>query len=150
MNQPVITTDLLPTFATWAGIDLDHHKELDGESLLPLMQKDGERINPIYWYAPIYLNGDEDYAFRNTPGAAIRKGNFKLVWRFEKKEAELFDLANDISESQNLAKTEVKIYEELFAELKNWLHKTEAEICTTPNPNYDENYASEKYDRMLY
>jgi len=45
---------------------------------------------------------------------------------------------------------EVEKYDELVSELKNWLRKTDAEICTLPNPEYDEAYTEEKYDRIVF
>jgi len=123
---------------------------MDGESLLPLFEKRMHREKPVFWYTPVYLPGDSDYAFRNTPGAAIREGDYKLIWWFDEPSAELYNLATDISEKNDLAKTEPEVYEELFDELKAWLKSTNAEICSQPNPFYDSVYAYNKYERIRY
>ena len=141
---------MYPTFAEWAGVKISESHILDGENLLPLIEKGINRERPIFWYTPVYLPGDNDYAFRNTPGAAIRDGDYKLIWWFDEPSAELYNLTTDISEKNDLAKTEPEVYAELYAELKAWLKSTNAEICSQPNPLYDSAYAYNKYERIRY
>lgn len=151
IDTPIISTDLFPTFMEWANAKPFTDQILDGQSIVPLLENKRFEQRAIYWYSPVYLPvGEEEYAFRNTPGAAIRKGDFKLIWRFEKQQAELYNLKEDISETTNLAATNKKVYNALLKELKNWLKETDAKICTELNPIFDEDYTNEKYDRIQY
>lgn len=151
IDNPIISTDLFPTFLDWAGIDNLSQHPLDGESIKPLIESQAVDDRPLFWYAPVYLPIDNsNYAFRNTPGAAIRKGKFKLIWRFEEEMAELYNLEDDISENKNLATTHPEIYRDLLNELKTWLHDTNAEICTDPNPLFDAQHVQETYERIRY
>lgn len=151
ISTPIISTDLFPTFMEWAGAKAPEELKLDGKSIAPLLENRTFEERPIFWYSPVYLPVREgDYAFRNTPGAAVRKGDFKLIWRFEKSKAELYNIKIDISESTNIAQANPAVYNELFTLLKNWLNETNAEICSEPNPLFDAVYAKEKYDRIQY
>ena len=53
-----------------------------------------------------------------TPGRAIRKGPWKLIYFFENDIYELYNLDNDIGERNNLA----AIYPEKFDEMKKLLN----------------------------
>ncbi|WP_020529963.1 sulfatase [Flexithrix dorotheae] len=151
IESPMLSTDLLPTFMDWAEVKANPKQKLDGESVVSLLNGEQAKERTLFWYSPVYLSGSEhDYAFRNTPGAAIRKGPFKLIWRFDKHEAELYDLQNDISEKQNLKALNPGKYDELFQELKSWLQETNAEVCTETNPIFDEHYTFGKYKRIQY
>ena len=61
---------------------------------------------------------------RLTPGRAIRKGPWKLIYFFENHIYELYNLDNDIGERNNLA----AIYPEKFEEMKKLLNVWSEEI----------------------
>lgn len=98
--------DWFPTFCEIANVDWDKEKDrtvrnsLDGVSILPVLEgkvpKGGfERSSPMVWVAPEY-----------TGQIAVRFGDFKLIRRgltfFWPEEWELYDLAKDPSESNNI------------------------------------------------
>lgn len=108
-DAPSYFADWYPTLCevarvTWTESETITVKELlDGESLLPVLEgkvKKGEfqRKSPMVWVFPEY-----------TGQVAIRFGNFKLIRRGLAKEIpedwELYDLATDPSESNNLTNT---------------------------------------------
>jgi arylsulfatase A-like enzyme len=68
------------------------------------------------------------YAFhkRNRLGSAIRKGDYKLIHYYDDDSVELFNLANDIEETQNLATAHSDKAVELKSDLQKWLNTSRA------------------------
>ena len=133
--------DLFPTFLDAAHISTEGLL-LDGKSLIPVMEgKDnhiGERA--LYWNFPGYLEGghaeSHDPFWRSTPQAAIRKGDWKLIKFYEWGEVELYNLKEDISEKNNLAKVFPDKAKELLTDLEQWQKETNAPIATELDPLY--------------
>ena len=93
--QPVLNLDVLPTIVTAAGGKIDSNWKLDGVDLLPFVTgKDTSRPHKtIYW--------------RFGQQWAIRHGDWKLVVsNGGSGQPELYDLANDVGESKDLASAE--------------------------------------------
>lgn len=110
IDTPVISLDILPTALDAAGVGLPAEKPLDGKSLLPLLE--GRQATPhhenLYW-----SQGGA------TGQWAVRSGNWKLVTIREK--TELFDLAADPGEAQDLAARTPNKVKELTALYDKWL-----------------------------
>ncbi|WP_235951537.1 sulfatase-like hydrolase/transferase [Crateriforma spongiae] len=106
-NDPAITLDLLPTFVAAAGGDPESIDGLDGVNLLPYLQgkKQGRPHQTLYWK-------------KETRGT-IRDGDWKLM-RFPDRPAQLFDLANDPGEQNDLAAKHPDKVRELFQKLFDW------------------------------
>ena len=84
--------DVYPTFAGLAGTELGKNKPLDGVDVWPMISdgKPSPRDEVVYNVEP----------YR----AAVRKGDWKLVWTtILPPMVELFDLSKDPSKSINLA-----------------------------------------------
>ena len=93
IDTPVSTIDLLPTLCDLAGIRMDDIMPwTDGESLLPLAA--GAERGPVAM----------EYAAEGSisPMVALRQGAWKYI-RCAADPDQLFDLANDPGERQNLA-----------------------------------------------
>ena len=97
--------DFLPTACELVGIE-PSNKDINGISLVPeLMGKTEEQKKHdfLYW----------EFNELQGPIQAIRKGDWKLVWKLEDK-PELYNLSNDIGETENLAlKEPIKLKEML-------------------------------------
>jgi arylsulfatase A-like enzyme len=92
VDQPIHLVDMYPTLARLAGASLGKAKSLDGLDVWPTISegKPSPRDELVYDIEP----------FR----AAIRKGDWKLVWQATlPSRVELFDLAHDASEKTDLA-----------------------------------------------
>lgn len=84
--------DLYPTFAALAGASTARCKPLDGMNVWPTLSegKDSPRTEFVYNIEP----------YR----AALRQGNFKLIWRtLLPSSVDLYDLSLDPSEKNNIA-----------------------------------------------
>jgi arylsulfatase A-like enzyme len=103
---------------------------LDGVSLMPLFRGNALPERPLFWHYPHYGNQG------GAPGAAIRRGPWKLIHWMEDDRAELFDLSKDLGERSNLAEKEPQRAAQLRAELMDWQKQVGAKAAT-PNPAYD-------------
>ncbi|MCK4872929.1 MAG: sulfatase [Phycisphaerales bacterium] len=140
-DVPVIGIDLFPTLLEIAGVAKPPEKLLDGVSLVPLMR--GKASLPhraLFWHFPCYLQGDHpdshDRGWRTTPCGAVREGDWKLIEYFEGGELELYNLANDIGERNNLAAKRPEKARELHALLRNWRRQVQAPVPVKRNPLY--------------
>ena len=53
------------------------------------------------------------------PQSAIRKGDYKLLYEWDTKNAQLFNLVDDLSEKKDLSKEKPELTAQLTAELKS-------------------------------
>jgi arylsulfatase A-like enzyme len=110
-EKPVCALDILPTACAVAGAPPD--SMLDGLNLLPFL-KGTSKAEPhaaLYW--------------RFGPQKAVRRGNWKLVDWFDFKTRQssgwqLFNLADDIGEKRDLAKSRPEIVSELSNLWNKW------------------------------
>ena len=92
---------------------------------------------------PVRILGQTERRFDEHPAGAVRQGDYKLVEFFEDGRIELYNLAGDIGEKNNLlldehpyfAKLNHKKAEELHDMLKQWRNDVDARMPTR-NPNY--------------
>ncbi len=129
-DVPVTSTDFYPTMLEMAGLPARPEQHADGESLAPLLR--GGRLDreAIYWHYPHYSNQGE------RPGGAVRSGDFKLIEYYEDMRVELYNLAEDVGETRDLAGAMPQKVEELRADLHAWRESVGASM-PQPNPNYD-------------
>ncbi len=130
-HAPVISTDFYPTILDMAAIKRKPKQHADGVSLVPLLEK-GKPLKrkALYWHYPHYGNQG------GTPGAAIRKGDYKLIRFFGTNKIELYNLQADLSESKDLASVIPKKAKALNKRLTSWQNKVNAKL-PSPNPNFD-------------
>ena len=130
---PVITMDWFATVLDAAGVKAPS----EGISVRPLLRGEKVAPHPLFWHYPHYHPGGA------TPYSAIREGDWRLVHFFEDDRMELYNLATDPEEKNNLSATESATTAELRAKLDAWLKETGAQF-PTPNPNYDAAKDAEK------
>jgi arylsulfatase A len=109
---------------------------VDGVSLVPLLKGDKESTDKlsnraIYWHWPHYSNHGAQ-----SPGGAVRLGDYKLIEYYENNTVQLFDLKNDPGEQHDISKSSPDKVKELTALLHNWRKSVNAEM-PVPNPDYD-------------
>ncbi|MDF7808364.1 sulfatase [Pontiellaceae bacterium B12219] len=104
------TLDLFPTFSALAGIDVPKNRPMDGFDICSVLKGDFKNAPQREWY--LYR------------GQAIRVGDWKYVR--DKNRDQLFDLATDIGEKNNVAQQ----YPEKTQELAEKLTEVTAQITT--------------------
>jgi arylsulfatase A-like enzyme len=139
-DVPVISTDFYSTILDMLGLHPLTHKEdgVDGMSLVPILkgEKEGaEKIEnrALYWHYPQYSNHGVQ-----SPGGAVRYGDYKLIEYYENNTAQLFNLKTDPGEQHDLFLSEPGKVQELRAMLHAWRKNVNADM-PIPNPNYDPN-----------
>jgi arylsulfatase A-like enzyme len=131
----VSSIDFFPTIVSACGVrDNAKAGTVDGLNLEPVLKGDGGlNREAVYWHFPHY-NGNAGA----RPGAAIRAGDWKLVEFYETGRRELFNLAKDTRESNNLIEQNADIAADLHARLSAWRDSVGAKI-PVPNPDYTPN-----------
>ena len=65
-----------------------------------------------------------------SPGGAIRLGDYKLIEYFENNSFQLFNLKNDIGEQNDLSTSEPEKAAELLSMLNEWRGETSAQMMS--------------------
>jgi len=101
--------DFLPTACKLVGLK-PTNKDINGISLVSELIGDHKlqkKHDYLYW----------EFNEKKGPIQAIRKGDWKLVWKLE-EQPELYNLSKDIGETNNLASQEIEKLNEMFILLK--------------------------------
>lgn len=137
VSEPVTGVDFYPTLVALTGGIPDNG--LDGENIFDRMKKGTSKVQrALFWHFPAYLEGYQGLGrdFRATPYSIIRSGDWKLIYYYEDKSMELFNLKNDRMERNNLVNLQPTLAKELYTRLMKWLIDTRADIPTELNPAY--------------
>jgi arylsulfatase A-like enzyme len=100
-TAPMSTIDFYPTLLDVAGLKAGQKQVLDGVSLLPMLKSEKAKLprDTLYWHYPLA----KPHFLGGRSAGAIRRGDWKLIEFFDDGAAELYNLADDISEKHNLA-----------------------------------------------
>ena len=132
IHEPVITNDLYPTCLAAAGLSMDPHQHMDGENLTPLLHKtETLSRDSLFWHFPHYNKHPSSH-----PSSVIRKGHWKLIESFDPATIELYNLAEDLGETCDLAEVEMKRRDSLLRELAAWRQTVGAEQMAR-NPDFE-------------
>ncbi|AQT67343.1 Arylsulfatase [Anaerohalosphaera lusitana] len=144
-DVPVIGTDFYPTLLEACGAKKPAGHVLDGESIVKLLEG-GKMLErkAVFWHFPAYLGGykPSQGVWRTVPGGAVRVGDWKLIEFFDDGHVELYNLKEDIGETNDLARKMPEKAKELHGILKKWQAEVDAPIPTEKNPRFDK----EKFD----
>ncbi|NWK57330.1 sulfatase-like hydrolase/transferase [Verrucomicrobiaceae bacterium N1E253] len=128
-SMPCVTSDYLPTVLDAAGITYPEPKrDLDGESLLPMIQGKKETRNK-----PISLMIGKS--------VAMHDGKFKLLSQNGGKSYALYNLETDQKEKSNLAEQSAERIETMKRVLQQW-HESVRQSFE------GEEYGKKSYDRL--
>ncbi|WP_258104171.1 sulfatase [Marinoscillum sp. MHG1-6] len=117
-NTLVTGTDYFPTLLDLCGLPPEESAHLDGVSFAPSLLK-GKTQNtdrPVFWHSPVprpTSTGDQS----NT---SVRLGDFKLLDFYEFNKVELYNLADDPEEQNNLSDSMPEKRDELITIINNW------------------------------
>jgi arylsulfatase A-like enzyme len=148
VTRTVDVTDLFPTILALAGMEEPSARPLDGRSIVPHLEGDGEALDPrrVYRFAhPGWISGERPWTPEGLPGEyapvdktaltferqalALRDGRYRLLLNplaidheGEPGEPHVFlvDLEEDPRERANLAEKEPERAAEMRAALRSW------------------------------
>ncbi len=108
-NSIVQSTDLFPTLVEIAGGDVENYDNIDGISLLPAI-KNGQK-----------MDRDAVYGYRAYEDlyVSVRDGDWKLL-AYRSGKLQLFNIAEDIKEQNDLSEKYPNKVKELVGKLKVW------------------------------
>ena len=122
-DEPVMSIDFYPTLAELLQIEIDEHQTVDGMSLVSLLRGgEGLKRSSLYWHYPHYSNQG------GFPGGAIRKGDWKLIERYEDGRKHLYHLGQDVGERQDLASQHPGRVAEMTSDLHAWYQQVDAKF----------------------
>ena len=127
--EPVVNSDWVPTLLAIAGQPVP--AGFDGVSLAGLLcGHEPAPQRPFFWHFPHYTNQG------SQPEGAIRDGDWKLIEYYADSRLDLFNLAQDTAEKNNLAAREPDRVRAMRAKLAAWREATGVQT-NTPNPSFD-------------
>ena len=137
-DVPVISTDFYSTILEMIGADKKPggNNGVDGMSMVPALKGDASgteklKQKPLFWHFPHYSNHGAQ-----SPGGAVRLGDYKLIEYYENNTVQLFNLKNDPSEQNDLSKTEPEKVKQLRGLLQGWRKEVGAQMPTA-NKKYN-------------
>ncbi|MDF7824955.1 sulfatase [Pontiellaceae bacterium B12227] len=139
-TEAVSGTDLLPTFAAWAGTEI---KPGEGENLAPLLtgkESDFKRRNDLLFHYPHYGQGPQ------VPQSALISNDWKLLRNWDTGTDQLFNLKTGIGESKDLSTEEAGRFKKMVAQLEQRLEETGAQL-PEENKEYDPAAAPQRQRR---
>src|SRR5438874_6257165 len=103
-NEPVSALDIVPTVAAVAGVPLPTDRPYDGLNLMPYLSGQPSPQRTLFWRW--FGLGQDGPSGSSDTIYAVRSGALKVVReRATSRPLELYNLPNDIGETQNLATT---------------------------------------------
>lgn len=107
ISEPFWSPDLLIACSELAGARVPDDRVYDGKNPLPILTKGAKSPHESFFFI-----------FRNH--AALRKDGWKIVREKPNQAWQLFNLANDLGEAQNLASEQPTRVTELEAAFASW------------------------------
>jgi arylsulfatase A-like enzyme len=128
-SAPIVTQDFFTTFvhAAQAQLPAAYEEQLDGRDLRPLLS--GDPVNfparVIGWNQPHQWGAAGPGI---EPFTSIRAGDWKLIYFHAGQRFELYDLAKDIGEANDLADARPLLLRDLAGVMQGWIEQTGAQL----------------------
>jgi arylsulfatase A-like enzyme len=132
-DEPVSGIDLYPTMCSFLGVKPADPSKVDGEDLTDLLFKGkslGERN--LFWNYPCHW-----YPKPRGPRNALRRGDWKIHHFYTDNTYELYNLKDDIGETQDLSKTDKTTFTRMRKELDKTYQRFNVPATLPDNPDYD-------------
>ena len=141
IDEPIVNTDWLPTLLACAG--LPEPNDVDGVNLHGLLTGQFTAPQrPLVWHFPHYTNQG------SRPAGAIRDGVWKLIEYYDDPQRiELYNLAEDVGEQQNVADREPDRVQAMRSRLVTYCDAMQVQR-NLPNPTCDEKAFEALYETV--
>ncbi len=127
-SNPVIIQDLFTSVLDFAGAKVEK-TDIDGRSILPYLKNPKSKPfdRALFWHFPNTYDVD--------PYSTVRKGDWKLICHYPDRKMELFNIADDIGEKNELSVKFPEKTKELAKLLSDYLVSTKAGIPVDKKTN---------------
>ena len=121
-NEPLIIEDFFPAILEMAGVKKKNQnlQYVDGKSFVPLLY--GKKVysanREFFWHFPHFYDQE--------PYSVVRKGDWKLIYWYKEGKSELYNIPEDISETNNLAAANPEKTREMAEILGKYLREVNA------------------------
>jgi len=131
-DKPVHCDDYLPTICRWAGIDdlARYDVTLDGHDITGYVigHKGFNRPGELIFHYPHFINyGPKTLRHGFGPYSVMRDRNWKVIYFYDRQKWELYDLADDIGETNDLARQKRELLNRLARKLQSKLQAMNAQ-----------------------
>lgn len=140
-DVPVNGVDIYPTILDYLQLPTPSEQVLDGVSLMPLLHGEDIAERSLFWHYPHYGNQGGE------PVSIIRRDDWKLIYYYEDKHYELYNLKTDIGETQPLNTAYPEVMSKMKTLLTAWLIDIKAKGTT---PNYDYNPLRDQQKKLRW
>ncbi len=137
-DAPVVSVDFYPTLLALTGTPLPRDSRAEGVDISPLLKKRKMKERPIFWHFPHYSNHG-----LQSPGGAVRCGDYKLIEYYENGTVQLYNLKQDIGETHDLAAEMPGKVREMKELLHDWRRRIGARMMSE-NPDFDARIAARR------
>ena len=127
ISEPVVLGDLCPTICALAKVAPP--TTLDFQDISPVLFEQMPLNRPLFWHQPHYMNQG------GKPAGVVREGEWKLIEQYEDGSLELYNIAQDPSETTDLAAAEPARVAALRGKLEAWRRSVGTEPIKA-NPNF--------------
>jgi arylsulfatase A-like enzyme len=117
-HAPTSNVDFYPTLLACADVTPDPRQKLDGVSILPILKDSQAKLDrdALYWHYPL----EKPHFLGGRSSGAIRQGDWKLIEFFDTHTIELYHLADDPGEQNDLADKHPDKTADLKKRLADW------------------------------
>ena len=121
---PIQLEDLMPTLCDLVNLDPTCP---DGTSFAPALSGKPQATHPLFFHHPHYWGATGPGI---EPFSAVRDGDLKFVWFYEQGRGELYDVVNDVGETNDLSNTHNAAAQRLRQLLRKHLADCDAQVPT--------------------
>lgn len=135
-SSRVSTHDIYPTLLELTGVsgDAGQNSQMDGVSFSGALAGQQLERKAQLWHYPHYSPQDAGDNIETVDGgqfvSALRDGDWKLLWFYERTEYELYNLGTDIGETNNVLAANPEVALQLSAKLRQRLIAVDAQMPT--------------------
>ncbi|MEL7498424.1 MAG: sulfatase [Planctomycetota bacterium] len=136
-DEVIQTADIYPTILEMIDLKPQANQSFDGISIVPALKGKSLKRDAIFTFFP-HSPTIPDWL---PPAVSVHSGDWKLIRLFHEGQNgdhrwKLFNLADDIGETNNLANEKPDLVNKLDAKISGFLRRTKA-VVPTVNPNFD-------------
>ncbi|QKK10042.1 MAG: sulfatase-like hydrolase/transferase [Planctomycetota bacterium] len=141
IDTPIISHDFFPTIISLAGLQTDHGPgddlAIDGRDLTPLLTDRPELFDAgrtLGWTQPHQWGASGPGIW---PFTSIRQGDWKLIYFHAGRRFELYNLADDLGETRDLAAEMPNQVAELARAMDAWIDETGLQLSIDKSTGRD-------------